>query len=236
MDQSEALPSHVHMYCIEQITYREKQWATCRIMVYMLSAALAVFGQHVHANQRQSTTEYCNSSLSKGHCSGAIGVMLSNLAGFAGQDGGGGMYGRNRGHRGNQDKGYYMPGRGPKGSSGPGIRERDLGIRGASRGDANDYCQHFVDTGQRPQNFLRDVHLVGALPSAPAPCLCATFSPCTTPLRCLQPLHHASALPSAPAPCLCAAFSPCTMPHNQGSGTFICALPYCHSSRCLCMF
>lgn len=56
-----------------------------------------------------------------------------------------------------------MPGRGPRGSSGPGIRERDLGVRGASRGDANDYCQHFVDTGQRPQNFLRDVHLVSAL-------------------------------------------------------------------------
>lgn len=31
---------------------------------------------------------------------------------------------------------------------------------GPSRGDANDYCQHFVDTGQRPQNFLRDSHLV----------------------------------------------------------------------------
>ncbi|KAL3132850.1 hypothetical protein ABBQ38_006775 [Trebouxia sp. C0009 RCD-2024] len=73
-------------------------------------------------------------------------------------DGGGG-YGRGRGIRGNQERGYYMPGRGPRGSSGPGIRERDLGVRGASRGDANDYCQHFVDTGQRPQNFLRDVHL-----------------------------------------------------------------------------
>jgi mRNA (2'-O-methyladenosine-N6-)-methyltransferase len=23
----------------------------------------------------------------------------------------------------------------------------------------NDYCQHFVDTGQRPQNFIRDVGL-----------------------------------------------------------------------------
>ncbi|XP_025208649.1 N6-adenosine-methyltransferase non-catalytic subunit-like [Melanaphis sacchari] len=23
----------------------------------------------------------------------------------------------------------------------------------------NDYCQHFIDTGQRPQNFIRDVHL-----------------------------------------------------------------------------
>lgn len=23
----------------------------------------------------------------------------------------------------------------------------------------NDYCQHFIDTGQRPQNFIRDVGL-----------------------------------------------------------------------------
>lgn len=23
----------------------------------------------------------------------------------------------------------------------------------------NDYCQHFVDTGQRPQNFIRDVRI-----------------------------------------------------------------------------
>lgn len=30
---------------------------------------------------------------------------------------------------------------------------------GPSRGDANDYCQHFVDTGRRPQNFLRDAHM-----------------------------------------------------------------------------
>ena len=31
---------------------------------------------------------------------------------------------------------------------------------GPSRGEQSDYCQHFVDTGQRPQNFLRDAHLV----------------------------------------------------------------------------
>ncbi len=31
---------------------------------------------------------------------------------------------------------------------------------GPSRGEQNDYCQHFVDTGERPQNFLRDVQLV----------------------------------------------------------------------------
>lgn len=37
-------------------------------------------------------------------------------------------------------------------------------VTGPSRGDANDYCQHFVDTGQRPQNFLRDSQLV-SLPS-----------------------------------------------------------------------
>lgn len=76
------------------------------------------------------------------------------------QDGIGGGFGRGRGSRGNtQDRGYYMPGRGPRGSTGPGIRERDLGVRAPSRGEANDYCQHFVDTAQRPQNFLRDVHL-----------------------------------------------------------------------------
>lgn len=23
----------------------------------------------------------------------------------------------------------------------------------------NDYCQHFVDTGQHPQNFIRDINL-----------------------------------------------------------------------------
>lgn len=30
---------------------------------------------------------------------------------------------------------------------------------GAGRSVRNDYCQHFVDTGHRPQNFLRDSHL-----------------------------------------------------------------------------
>lgn len=78
------------------------------------------------------------------------------------------MYGRNRGNRTQQDRGYYMPGKGPKSGSGPGIRERDMGPKAPSRGEANDYCQHFVDTGQRPQNFLRDVHLVG-MHSTPHP-------------------------------------------------------------------
>ncbi|KAL3700933.1 hypothetical protein R1sor_018955 [Riccia sorocarpa] len=32
-------------------------------------------------------------------------------------------------------------------------------IRGPSRGEQNDYSQHFVDTGLRPQNFIRDVEL-----------------------------------------------------------------------------
>ena len=31
---------------------------------------------------------------------------------------------------------------------------------GPSRGEQNDYCQHFVDTGMRPTNFLRDVTMV----------------------------------------------------------------------------
>lgn len=85
--------------------------------------------------------------------------MSMNFDMLQGPEGGGG-FGRGRGSRGNnQDRGYYMPGRGPRGSSGPGIRERDLGVRAPSRGEANDYCQHFVDTAQRPQNFLRDVHL-----------------------------------------------------------------------------
>ena len=35
---------------------------------------------------------------------------------------------------------------------------------GPVRGEANDYSQHFVDTGLRPQNNLRDVHLVRARP------------------------------------------------------------------------
>lgn len=31
--------------------------------------------------------------------------------------------------------------------------------RAPSRGEQNDYSQHFVDTGLRPQNFIRDVEL-----------------------------------------------------------------------------
>ena len=34
---------------------------------------------------------------------------------------------------------------------------------GPVRGEANDYSQHFVDTGLCPQNNLRDVHLVRAV-------------------------------------------------------------------------
>lgn len=33
------------------------------------------------------------------------------------------------------------------------------GHLGKSRADGNDYNQHFVDTGQRPQNYLRDSQL-----------------------------------------------------------------------------
>ncbi|CAL8465627.1 g5163 [Coccomyxa elongata] len=60
------------------------------------------------------------------------------------------------------------PGRGgPRGRFGGRGMGRTAGGRhggtlstGPSRGEQNDYCQHFVDTGERPQNFLRDVHLV----------------------------------------------------------------------------
>jgi hypothetical protein len=49
------------------------------------------------------------------------------------------------------------------GGGGGGIRGGPL-TTGPSRGEQNDYCQHFVDTGARPQNFLRDVHLASAVP------------------------------------------------------------------------
>lgn len=50
--------------------------------------------------------------------------------------------------------------RGPPGS-GRGAMGRGNGPpgRGPSRGEQNDYSQHFVDTGLRPQNFIRDVEL-----------------------------------------------------------------------------
>lgn len=31
----------------------------------------------------------------------------------------------------------------------------------------NDYCQHFIDTGQRPQNFIRDVQLTNRFEEYP---------------------------------------------------------------------
>ncbi len=50
--------------------------------------------------------------------------------------------------------------RGPPGG-GRGMMGRGSGPpgRGPSRGEQNDYSQHFVDTGLRPQNFIRDVEL-----------------------------------------------------------------------------
>jgi len=59
---------------------------------------------------------------------------------------------------GNGNRGRGGPG-GPgdvAGGWGSGAR----GAPAAMRGEANDYCQYFVDTGLRPQNNLRDVHLV----------------------------------------------------------------------------
>lgn len=31
----------------------------------------------------------------------------------------------------------------------------------------NDYCQHFIDTGLRPQNFIRDAHLTNRFEEFP---------------------------------------------------------------------
>lgn len=33
---------------------------------------------------------------------------------------------------------------------------------------ANDYCQNFVDTGERPQNFIRDTELANRFEEIPA--------------------------------------------------------------------
>ena len=58
-------------------------------------------------------------------------------------------------------KGGGPGGRGGGGGGGGRGRGGPL-LLGPSRGEQNDYCQHFVDTGQRPQNFLRDVDMVRA--------------------------------------------------------------------------
>ena len=82
-------------------------------------------------------------------------------------------------------------GGGPRGHAAPGAQEASSGVghggggptwvsRGGSlatgpvRGEANDYSQHFVDTGLRPQNNLRDVHLVrpSSLGRLNGVCLC----------------------------------------------------------------
>jgi hypothetical protein len=68
-------------------------------------------------------------------------------------------------------RGFFPPGGGPfmergggePGGEGGGMlgagRGGSPGVRGPSRGEQNDYSQHFVDTGMRPQNFIRDVDL-----------------------------------------------------------------------------
>lgn len=62
-----------------------------------------------------------------------------------------------------------VPGVGTEGSEKPTTKEQPDGLvytdsstflKGTqSSNPHNDYCQHFVDTGQRPQNFIRDVGL-----------------------------------------------------------------------------
>ena len=62
----------------------------------------------------------------------------------------------------------YRAGQGQQGARQGGWQRRERGplTSGPSRGEQNNYCQHFVDTGERPQNFLRDVQLVRAQPAA----------------------------------------------------------------------
>eukprot|EP00850_Spirogloea_muscicola_P007440 SM000037S13575 [mRNA] locus=s37:866017:869778:+ [translate_table: standard] len=51
------------------------------------------------------------------------------------------------------------PPRPPRGRLAAGGGGRAPSGRGPSRSEQNDYSQHFVDTGQRPQKFIRDVDL-----------------------------------------------------------------------------
>ncbi|XP_018796376.1 PREDICTED: methyltransferase-like protein 14 homolog [Bactrocera latifrons] len=78
-------------------------------------------------------------------------VSGSSYAGFSGQRSGGGS-GSSR-----EDEG------GSGGKKTPGeiiYRDSSTFLKGTqSSNPHNDYCQHFVDTGQRPQNFIRDVGL-----------------------------------------------------------------------------
>ena len=84
-----------------------------------------------------------------GSCAEVHGLFLWRAGELTGVRMGAGMMGgRGRGrHRSNRSGG---------GRHGPAGRMP----MGPSRGEQSDYCQHFVDTGQRPQNFLRDAHLV----------------------------------------------------------------------------
>ncbi len=80
----------------------------------------------------------------------AVGVGLMGRGG-SGMTGGGSIDGVGAG-------GVHQPMRGRYGAIIP------PSLPGAGPGSntkihSNDYCQHFVDSGQRPQNFLRDSHL-----------------------------------------------------------------------------
>jgi len=54
---------------------------------------------------------------------------------------------------------------------------------------SNDYCQHFVDTGQRPQNFLRDTV------NTDERCVVRTLAPVVWPEVAISPLPQGSPLP-----------------------------------------
>lgn len=125
--------------------------------------------------------EQCSTT---GHCCTAGGFGRHGGRGGFGGSGGGGRFTR----------------RGRSGGRGAGPL-----LNGPSRGDANDYCQHFVDTGQRPQNFLRDAHMVCQRCTCQCQCELARQGSVLTPSAVLYDAH-ASKLPLLR--CTCTSASP----------------------------
>ncbi|KAK9828073.1 hypothetical protein WJX81_008698 [Elliptochloris bilobata] len=100
----------------------------------------------------------------QGALGGAMGPPLGRPPGSLGLEGMpqrspfpgmGGLGGRGGGGQ----RGHALPGGGPGGGGHTWISRGGSLATGPVRGEANDYSQHFVDTGLRPQNNLRDVHI-----------------------------------------------------------------------------
>lgn len=88
---------------------------------------------------------------------GTVMAAAGRGMGMHGGRGGQGMPGFGGG-RGGQGQGFSAQGRQGGGGQGEGAVKGAV-TAGGSKEVKNDYCQHFVDTGHRPQNFLRDSHL-----------------------------------------------------------------------------